>query len=107
MPIRVEDLYIGCDHELKFDKARNRAGEYINAATASWQVKKKHGGTVISSGEFPYVVDSDGQYLVTIDKDDITGVVEGEIYFVDVTFTGTDGEEAFFRKVVKAVYRSR
>lgn len=77
-------------------------GQFLNAGTAAYALKSA-AGTQLDTGAMPYVADSDGDYEGVIDAVVTGGLTEGEVYYVEVTFSQSD-YDAFHRVPYTAGY---
>lgn len=77
----MDYLYKNNDHDVEWRGALAR-GQYLNSATVTYTLT---GPGVSASGSVPYVADSNGDYLGTVESTDLTGVVVGETYTMTLT----------------------
>lgn len=102
----AEFIYIGSDHNVEYTKARNpRTGEYLNTGTCTYElVSAADPDTVLASGTLSYEAESDGDYFGVIDSTETVLLVEGKLYFVNITFA--QGEFNDYRRLRRnAAYR--
>lgn len=104
----VESIYIGEDHNVEWEGARDlNAGTYLNSATVTYELKDSD-GDVLDSGTLDYVASSNGDYLGVIQStvtDDLAeNTVNNPFYYVEVTLS--QGNYNGFRRLrFKARYR--
>lgn len=98
-------IYIAADHDVKYYGAKTRAGEDpINDGTCTFALKDKD-GTTLGTGTAPYVAASDGDYLGILQSTATALMVEGDVYYVEITFSGGSGYNDFRRLEYVAAYR--
>ena len=103
----IDKLYIGNDNDIwlkAFRDSRAAEGVYLNAATVSFQIKTANGSVFKSTEPMGYVVDSDGIYVGSLESTDSANLIEGGIYYVEITAQEGD-VDGFWREQAVACYR--
>lgn len=100
-----EVIYIAADNEV-FLEGMEADGTELNAGTATWSLKDATTGTEVTSGNgsLTYVASSDGDYVGVIPSSVTEDLVEGRLYWIDITFA-EDGDDDFRRLKRVARYR--
>jgi hypothetical protein len=102
--LNVSPLYINEDNAIRWDAAkRAAAGTYINSGTGTWELLDADLNLLVS-GSLSYVSSSNGRWQGTIDKTDVDDLVEGAVYYVDLTLTDGSGADGFRRIECVAQY---
>lgn len=96
--------YIGSDMDEDLTGLRNRqTGDFVNDATVTYELKAPN-GTVLSSGTYDYVADSNGNYEMTVESSVTENEVDGQTYYLEVTIEGSSVND--FRRLPRpAQYR--
>lgn len=86
-------IYKSCDQRLRFRQVKDLNQQPLNGGDVAYTLTKRSSGTVLSTGNVPYIVDSDGDYWVTIDKLVTANIISDEWYDFEVTYVDNDGNE--------------
>lgn len=99
-------IYISNDHDLSYEGARDRDGNFLNNGTCLWElVSASDPETIIADGVLDYETGSDGDYFAVIDRVVTELLVESNLYFIDINFA-CDGFEDYRRLRRNAIYRN-
>lgn len=99
----MEEIYIGCDHDLEYTRAR-AGGSYLNSGTVTYTITTE-AGAAVTSGTLSYVAGSNGKYAGVVDGDDLASLTENAVYIRTITYT--DADDGDDKRVTRLVAKYR